>query len=268
MVGAQADTTLSFADLARLGLPVQGEVVIDAHTHLGQMTQYFIPEGEPARLVAYMNGYGIDTACMFHFAGVGSDFAWGNDRIAEAQAEFPGRVVGYATLNANYPDELIPELERCDKLGLQGIKLITAYQGQPEDTERFFPVYEWAQAHRKIILSHQWGAPEFLDRIAPHYPDVAFLVGHLNLSYAAAVRRHDNVHTTTTFVPWPGAIEQAVRAFGAEKILFGSDFPDLDASLNLGPLLTAKISDEDKRLILGRNMHWLFKEHGVVAGPA
>jgi predicted TIM-barrel fold metal-dependent hydrolase len=53
-----------------------------------------------------------------------------------------------------------------------------------------------------------------------------------------------------------------VQRFGASKILFGSDFPDLDTSLNLGPLLTAKISDEDKRLILGLNMERILTTYG------
>lgn len=245
---------MSFAEIARAGRALEGELVIDAHTHLGLMSHYHVPRAEAGELVAYMDRYGIDRACTFAFAGIMSDFVYGNDLVAEAVRAYPERFIGYVTLSANYPEEMLPELERCEALGLRGIKLIAGYQGQPEETERFFPVYEWAQAKRKIILSHQWGRPEFLDEIAGRYPDVSFHIGHLNLAYAPVVRRRDNVYTTTTFVPWPGAIEQAVQAFGAEKILFGSDFPDLDTSLNLGPLLTARISDADKRAILGLNM--------------
>jgi len=246
---------LALADYARSGRPLAGELVIDAHTHLGLSTHYYVPRPEAADLVAYVDRYGIDRICTFAFAGSCRILSMGTtDLVAEAVRAHPGRIIGYTTLNANYSEELIPELERCETLGLRGIKLITAYQGHPEETERFFPVYEWAQARRKIILSHQWGKPEFLDEITARYPDVRFLIGHLNLAYADVVRRRANVYTTTTFVPWPGAIAQAVQAFGSEKILFGSDLPDLDASLNIGPLLTARISDADKRAILGLNM--------------
>jgi predicted TIM-barrel fold metal-dependent hydrolase len=243
------------------GAALQGELVIDAHTHLGVFKDYFIPKADAQDLVAYMDRFGISKACTFAFAGVNSDFRYGNDLVAQACRDYPSRFIGYVTLNANYPEELVEELERGERLGLQGIKLITAYQGHPEETERFYPVYEWANARRKIILSHQWGRPEYLSELARRYPQVSFHIGHLNFAYAPVVRRHDSVFTTTTFVPWPGAIERAVREFGAEKLLFGSDFPDLDASLNLGPLLTAEISDEAKRLILGRNMERILKEH-------
>ena len=254
---------LSFVEIARQGRPLAGEMVIDAHTHLGLLTHYHVPRAGVDDLVAYMGRYGIARACTFAFAGVNSDFCYGNDLVAEAVRQYPAHFVGFATLNANYPEEMVPELERTARLGLRGIKLISAYQGHPEETERFFPVYEWAQARRRIILSHSWGAAAFLARVATAYPDVTFLIGHLNLGYAEVVRRHDNVYTTTTFVPWPGAIVQAVQAFGSEKMLFGSDFPDLDASLNIGPLLTARISDADKRAILGLNMQRILANAGI-----
>jgi predicted TIM-barrel fold metal-dependent hydrolase len=255
--------TSSLSKKVLQGQPLTGETIIDAHTHVGVSRSYYLPRVTIGDLVSYMDRYGIAMACTFAFAGVGSDFGYGNDEVVEAVRMYPQRFIGYTVLNANYPEECIPELERTERLGLRGIKLISGYQGQPEETERFYPVYEWAQARKKIILSHQWGAPEFLTAIAARYPNVCFHVGHLNPAYAPIVRKYDNVYTTTTFVPWPGAIAEAVQTFGAEKILFGSDFPDLDASLNLGPLLTAKISDEDKRKILGGNMLRILKDYGV-----
>lgn len=252
----------SLAQLVYEGRALAGETVIDAHTHFGVLEDYFVPQADVASLVQYMDRYGIQRACTFAYAGVNSDFVYGNDLVVEAVRAYPDRFIGYATMHANYPEELVPELERTDKLGLRGIKLITAYQGISEETERFYPVYEWANAHKRIILSHQWGSARFLDEIAGRYPHISFHIGHLNFNYAEVVRKRDNVYTTTTFVPWPGAIAEAVRAFGAEKILFGSDFPDLDASLNLGPLLTANISDEDKRLILGKNMERVLATYG------
>ncbi|MHB1294564.1 MAG: amidohydrolase family protein [Anaerolineae bacterium] len=255
--------SMSLAERVWNGQSLQGLLVLDAHAHIGEFKDYVVPQPEAAQLVAYMDRYGIQRASMFAFAGVSSDFVYGNDLIIDAVRRFPDRLVGYATLNANYPEEMIPELERTFALGLRGIKLITGYQGLPEETERFYPVYEWANARKVIILSHQWGAAEFLDRIAIQYPQVSFHIGHLNPRYAEVVRQRDNVFSTTTFVPWPGAIASAVQTFGAEKILFGTDLPDLDASLNVAPLLTARISDDDKLKILGGNLQGIYKEYGL-----
>lgn len=255
--------SIRLAEHAWAGSALSDVLVLDAHAHIGQCGQYSVPWPSTDEKVDDMDRFGIDRASIFAFAGVSSDFVWGNDLAIEAVRAYPDRFIGYATLNANYPEELIPELDRTFALGLRGIKLITAYQGVPVETERLFPVYEWANARGTILLSHHWGAPEFLDRLARRYPNVSFHIGHLNPEYARAVRSNRNVYTTTTFVPWPGAIAQAVETFGADNVLFGSDSPDLDVSLNLGPLLTARIKDQDKLQILGGNMQAILQARGL-----
>ena len=54
-------------------------------------------------------------------------------------------------------------------------------------------------------------------------------------------------------------IEQFVREVGADRILFGSDMPFVNANAQIGKILYAKIPDEDKRKILGLNMAELIK---------
>ena len=42
-----------------------------------------------------------------------------------------------------------------------------------------------------------------------------------------------------------------MQAVPAEKIVFGSDMPDLPLMFGMGPILCARIPDDDKRRILG-----------------
>ena len=46
--------------------------------------------------------------------------------------------------------------------------------------------------------------------------------------------------------------EKLLEVVPAEKILFGSDFPDLPVMFSMAPILYARISDQDKRRILGQ----------------
>lgn len=246
-----------FAALVATGAPIQGELVIDAHAHMGESEWYYVPKPDPAGLVDCMDRYGIGKSWVSAYAALSSDYVYGNDLVAAAVKAYPDRFVGYATPSGNYMEDLVGELERCEAMGFSGIKLHQWCQGIAEDDRRWEVLFEWANAKGKIVLAHSWGTPANMERIASRHPQAAFLIGHLSLDYAPVVRRYDNAYTTTTYVPSPGAIVAAVKAFGAEKILFGSDMPDLDPSLNLGPLLTARISDEDKRRILGRNMERL-----------
>ena len=48
-------------------------------------------------------------------------------------------------------------------------------------------------------------------------------------------------------------IEQLGEEAGADRVLFGSDVPLMDPRSQLGKIITADITDEDKRLVLGGN---------------
>ncbi len=254
----------SLLELGRAGQALTDELVIDAHTHCGRFNIYYLPQSDAPGLVEHMDRLGIDRAVTFALEAVGSDFVIGNNVTLDLVRRRPDRFIGFATMHARYPEEMIPELERCAAAGLKGIKLIPAYQKYPETGENYFPVYEWADAQGWIVLNHSWGAPDFVREIARRYPRMCLLMGHISEVYAQVLRQCDNVYTTTTNCLRRQALARAVQAMGAEKILFGSDFPDLDGAFNLAPILYAQISDDDKRRILGLNMARLLREHAGV----
>ena len=48
---------------------------------------------------------------------------------------------------------------------------------------------------------------------------------------------------------------------GADRLLFGSDLMDLPIAWGLGPILYARISEADKRKILGGNLRRLMDQY-------
>lgn len=243
-----------FREYALAGQLLKDELVIDAHTHLGLCSLYHIPDGDTGSVVKEMDRLGIDRACTFAFAGVNSDFVYGNDVTAEAMESYPDRFVGFAVMNPHYPEEMVPELERCRSQGFRGIKLIAAYQGYPDDGPNFVPAYEFAHENRWIVLSHSWSRPEFLDRLATDYPNATFIIGHCDMQYAEVVKQRPNVYQCTCAALSFGDIERMVEAMPVEKIVYGSDFTDLPMPFSFGPILYARIPDDAKRAILGPNM--------------
>jgi predicted TIM-barrel fold metal-dependent hydrolase len=243
-----------FYEAALTGEPLRDELVIDAHTHLGVFSYYHIPDGDTDSVVREMDRLGIDRACAFAFAGVNSDFVYGNDVTADAVRAYPDRFIGFAVVNPHYPEEIVQELERCRSLGFRGIKLIAAYQGYPEEGPNFFPAYRFAHENGMMVLSHGWGKPEFLDGLAREYPNVTFIIGHWALDYAEVVKRRPNVYQCTCAALSFGDVERLVEAMPVEKIVYGSDFTDLPMPFSFGPILYARIPEEAKRAILGRNM--------------
>ena len=58
---------------------------------------------------------------------------------------------------------------------------------------------------------------------------------------------------TATDDSYFGRFERVVEVAGPDRIVYGSDMPLFDARQEVGKVVTADISDEDKRKILGLN---------------
>jgi predicted TIM-barrel fold metal-dependent hydrolase len=199
-----------------------------------------------------MDRCGVDQAITFSFAGITSDFAYGNDIAAEAAKQFPDRFIGFGTMNPHYHTEMKAELDRCRKMGLRGIKLIADYQKYPVEGPGLFPAYEFAHENSWMILNHSWGPPQFLDKLATTFNKACFIVGHyFDSAYAEVVSARENVFQCTCAALNFGDTETMVDAMPPEKIVFGSDLPDLPLMFSLAPILYARISDDAKRKIVG-----------------
>ncbi|MGQ9515375.1 MAG: amidohydrolase family protein [Thermoproteota archaeon] len=253
-----------FLRFAKFGLPIEDEVVIDAHTHIGNyFNLYYIPYGGVRGILEQLDRLGIKKICAFSFAGINSDYVLGNDYVMQAVKEYPDRIVGYATVNANYPESWIQELERCRRGGLRGIKIICEYQGTKTEEINFTSLFEYANENRLIIINHYWGRPEFLDSLAKRYSEACFIIGHYSTEYVEVLRKRENVYQCTCAALMFRDIENLLERVKADKIVYGSDLADLDGPFGLAPILYAKIHDDDKRLILGINMQRILESYSA-----
>ena len=78
--------------------------------------------------------------------------------------------------------------------------------------------------------------------------------------YCAVVNRHPNVYVCTCLPINRPDLVTAVRKLDPDKILFGSDVPDLPLPTGFGPNLYARIADDLKRQIMGLNAQRLLEE--------
>ncbi len=78
-----------------------------------------------------------------------------NDSYAEIVASHPGRFLAFTTLPWRDTDASLNELERATKkLDFRGITLFSNIMGLPVDDQRFWPIYELAEALEQPILIH------------------------------------------------------------------------------------------------------------------
>jgi hypothetical protein len=158
--------------------------VVDFHAHLGHWGQYWAKD-DPDLYLRCMDNAGIDVACLNCI--IHGDANRGNDLVAEYARERPDRFVGAAFVTPLYPDEIVPEQKRCfDELGMKFIKVYPHYVRVALDDPLYFPVYEFANQRRLVILSH---AADYFDPptlsiydryegLVSRFPNVTWVMAH------------------------------------------------------------------------------------------
>ncbi len=252
-----------FVQKALAGQPIDHCLVIDAHGHLGENPTFPIIDTDPASVVASMDRIGIDALWVSALPAIYGGYAErGNAIVETAIHRYPQRLFGYTVVDIGYPDRVIPTLEHGQRAGFTGIKIYSPIGNVPAPTyasPNYEPLYNFADVHHLPILAHTWGSE--LDDLEPwikRYPNVNILLAHTGSAqlekYIRFGREYPNVFLELCYSLSPrGFVELLVREGLADKVVWGSDTVFMSATQQIGRVLFAKISPEDKEKILGLN---------------
>lgn len=250
-----------FVEKARTGSPIDHCRVVDAHGHLGDLPSFSLVDASLETAVASMDRIGIDLLCVSAMPAIFGDAERGNRIVEAALQAYPERFFGYMVADVGYPRKIVPELERCLKAGFRGVK-IWSYGAKPGlryDHPNYRPVFEFADANRLPVLAHTWG--DELDQLEPAinaFPHIHWLMAHTfsqqKEKYLRFGKEYPTVFLELCFSPCPrGAVEELVAEGLADKTIFGSDALFMGAAQQIGRVLFAQISPQDKEKILGLN---------------
>ena len=264
-----------FVKTANKGKPLKDYFIFDCHGHFGPNAGFHIPSSTPDEFVAVLDRVGIDAVAVSTFGNV---VPFGNDVVAQVVSGYPDRFVGYARVNANYPDIVESELSRCfDELGFKGIKIHPYCDEILPYDPRYEPVWEFSARRKVPVLIHTWNSLRYYDpllefcfpslfwEIADSYPDAIIILGHSGGEYDGILeaievaKEFPNVYLDTASSRiYAGVIEMMVDEVGAERVLYGSDVPFLSPVPQIGKVIYADIGESEKEMILGKNAAKLF----------
>ena len=203
-------------------------------------------------LIAAMDHDGVDRSVAMGFGWTDIELAREcNDYIAESAQAHPERLIGLASVNPNWCDDAVRELERCVRLGLRGIgELHPDTQGfDLGDADTMRPILEVADEHGLVIFTHSsepvghlyqgkgHTTPGVLMRFIENtrdYSNVKIICAHWGggLPFYALMpevkEALGNVWFDTAASPflYEASVSIAVsRIIGPERVLLGSDFP-------------------------------------------
>lgn len=245
-------------------------------------------DGTAGGLLLAERAAGVDRSIILPVATKPEQVHHIND-LAAAHNEhaFVTNMFSFACIHPDYPDWK-QELDRIAARKMRGIKIHPVYQQTPLDDIRYLRILECAGelglivvAHAgfdiglpscchstpekarnalkqigpvKLVLAHMGGwrcwerVPELLADTSALL-DTAFSLGTLNLRETAG--KPDRQLLT------PEAFVSLVRAFGAERILFGSDSPWGSPQKDLQQLRALPLTMDEKTAILGANARQL-----------
>lgn len=256
-----------YFDRVHEGLPIDDIEIIDFHAHLGPYFNMHIPMSGPEDMIWTMDRCGIDKTIVSPTPGLCSDLEFGNDLMLEAIMSHRGRLYGACTVNGNFPELSVEELERCfgaDR-DVVLVKLHPFLNGCRMNDRRMKGIYDFASARKLFIIVHTWvdndpyGNVDLFASVAKDYPDIKWLMGHSGGPYGsnrAVEIAHElpNVFLDLTMSMIPARqIEFFIGEVGADRIIFGTDNPFIDPRPQIGRLCLAGITQEDRVKIMGGN---------------
>lgn len=181
------------------------------------------------------------------------------DEITEHQ-EFHG----FGTLHADMEDPL-SEIEYIKASGLLGIKLHPDIQRCNIDDERLFPVYDRIQGDIMLLLHlgdtrYDYSHPRRLKRILEEFPRLKVIAAHLGgwsvfdtaVEYLGDTDCYFDISSSMMFMT-SEKMKSFISIYGADRVLFGSDFPLWDPKDEVDSFMKLDLSEEDKEKIAFRN---------------
>ena len=199
-----------------------------------------------------------------------------NDYILESISRYPKRLVGFCSVQLQSPEAALKEIERCAGGGIKGVGELRPDMQLLDisDEQLINPLVDILKKHNLILLTHTSepvghiypgkGAvtPEVLYPFIADNPELTIICSHWGggLPFYALMpevkQAISNVYFDTAASPLlysPRIYEQVVQLVGADKILFGSDYPLLEQERIIKEIKSAGLPAEMEDKILGGN---------------
>jgi 5-carboxyvanillate decarboxylase len=269
-----------------------------------------------ARRLADMDAAGIDKAIIALTAPGTHVFAAeeakrltadANDQLAAACRRHADRFIGMTAIAPQDPQWSAREMQRGHAMGFKAVILNGHVNSEYMDDQKYWPIFEAAEALGTPIYLHPQGPSKGLDtglhllrlivmRVFDRYPKLKFVVGHggealpywayrLDYMHAAAIRsgRYDflkplelpisgyfkrNIYVTFSGVAWEPAIQFCKATLGIDRIMYAMDYPYQYQPDEVAAQDAMAMSAPDKKAFFQTNAEKVFGLRQGASAPA
>ena len=275
--------------------PLAGrEPLIDAHAHFyyertaradwSEVNASRFRAGERSgityHVASVLGSYGFTSPTYFPSP---EDVTRGNDAMLEILQRESPRVRMFATVNPNYTEHALGEIERCVARGAIGIKLLASRRA---DDALLDPIAGFAAEQGLPILHHiwqhrrrEWPSQEVSDgadlaRLACRHPRASFILAHIGGG-------GDYMHTFPAIVDVPnifadlsgsgvdrGMLDLALATIGPYRLLWGCDLTMETGLAKLRALEVIGLGNDEMSAIRWRNAVRIFPPNSFPRCPS
>ena len=259
--------------------------IIDAHCHvypdkiaskaveaIGQfydLAMYY--DGKLSTMTEQGSNNGVKHYVVFSVATTPQQVHSINNYIADVTKNSDGLITG---LGALHPDsETIEEdIAEIISLGLKGVKMHPDFQKFQIDDKKCYKIYELSQRHNLPVLLHtgdhryDYSNPGHMKRVLENFPNLTVIGAHFGgwscwRQAAETLSEYKNFYVDcSSSFDWLDATQskELIDLYGADHVLFGTDFPMWNYETELDHFDKIDLSEEERMLILYKNAARLF----------
>jgi predicted TIM-barrel fold metal-dependent hydrolase len=228
-------------------------------------------------LIASMDEAGVDISVILNIGWTTHELCVEtNDYIIDAVSRYPQRLVGFGAVQPQSPKAAAAEIERCARAGIKGL-------GEMRPDIQLFdlcdemimnPLAEVLKAHKLVLLLHasepigheypgKGGiTPDILYPFITSFPELTVVCAHWGggLPFYALMpevkKAMGNVYFDSAASPFlytPQVYSQVIQLVGADRVLFGSDYPLLAPGRLLKEIEALGLAEESQSQLLAGN---------------
>ncbi len=264
------------------GEPLSAKVrILDCHGHIAPdgfdgVNGLTLGPQDGDSIIKRLDRVGIEALCVSSWEIMGGDALKGNMEAAAAAAKYPARILPYAVVNPNYPEDWDTLLDECfERRNFFGFKPYPTSMRRALSHPAYRNMLRYADQHCLPVLCH-FGfeplagvSPGELRMLAPRFPGAQFIIAHAGASYRLADEvvdlavEFDNIWLEINYTSVPfRMISHLINNAGVDKVLFGTDTPMRDPAPIVGWVVYDHLSDSEREAVLSGNFLRLIERTG------
>ena len=164
-------------------------------------------------------------------------------------------------MHPDYIEESIKEIEIAHENGVKLIGELVPYMNGWEDysSKAFYEILDYLKKYDMVVSLHPMNY-DAQEKMALDHKDIQFVFAHPGERNSVdrqieIMKKCDNVSLdlSGTGIFRYGSIRYMVDNAGAEKIIFGTDYPICNPKMYVNAVLGEKLTDKERELILSGN---------------